>query len=266
MLAGVDQKGVLQAVTELYGMSLPNRASGTANYKKATEWAKAMVEAKAPAVKVTFIEQAGLRNTEIVLPGSDPAAGMYIVGGHMDSVAAGPGADDDGSGSIGTMFVAMALAKYQFKSEVRFMLFDAEEKGFVGSTQYARTLKMTCDPGTCLKLYINLDMISNDPRNRAAINVTTTDPALRALHTQINIDYMIGAMLVFGGNNCGTSDDCSFQRSGYKTIEIKEDDFSPNWHRPSDTQANQNITTMVKNIKLAAGVAASLAGIEGVRP
>jgi Zn-dependent M28 family amino/carboxypeptidase len=159
----------------------------------------------------------------------------------------------------------MAFAKFKFKSEVRFMLFDAEERGFVGSTQYARALRMTCEPTTCLKLYVNLDMISNDPRNRAAINVTTTDPQLRALHTQINTDYMIGAMLVFGGNNCGTSDDCSFQRSGYKTIEIKEDDFSPNWHRPSDTMANQNVTTMTKNIKLAAGVLASLAGIEGVR-
>jgi hypothetical protein len=266
LIADIDQTVVEQAVTELYQMSIPNRATGTANYKKATEWARAMVEAKAPATMVTFIEGNGLRNTEIVLPGSDPNAGMYIVGGHMDSVTAGPGADDDGSGAIGTMFVAMALAKYQFKSEVRFILFDAEERGWVGSTVYAKALRPMCAPDTCLKLYVNLDMISNDPNNRARISVTTTDTALRALHTKINTDYALGAVLVFGGSTCGDSDDCSFQRSDYKTVEIKENDFSPNWHKRTDIQSNQNVATMTKNIKLAAGVAASLAGIEGTRP
>jgi aminopeptidase S len=266
IIASIDEKEVLQAVTELYQMSIPNRVTGSANYKKATEWARAMVEAKAPITKVKFIEGNGLRNTEIVLKGSDPAAGMYIIGGHLDSVAAGPGADDDGSGSIGTMFLAMALSRYQFKSELRFLLFDAEETGFVGSGAYVRELVMTCAPDTCLKLYVNLDMISNDPRNQARIRVTTTDTALRALHTKINTDHGLGAVLVFGGDACGTSDDCAFQRSGYKTIEIKEDEFSPNWHKSSDTQANQNVATMTKNIKLAAGVAAFLAGVEGTRP
>ncbi|KAK4107018.1 peptidase [Canariomyces notabilis] len=45
---------------------------------------------------------------------------VLIVGGHSDSVPAGPGVNDDGSGIIGILTVAKALTKFRVNNAVRF--------------------------------------------------------------------------------------------------------------------------------------------------
>jgi len=50
---------------------------------------------------------------------------MDILGGHLDSVAAGPGINDDGSGTVAVLELAIQLAKYSLKGKnaVRFGAF-----------------------------------------------------------------------------------------------------------------------------------------------
>lgn len=45
---------------------------------------------------------------------------VLVLGAHSDSVYAGPGINDDGSGTIGILETALQLAKYPTKNAVRF--------------------------------------------------------------------------------------------------------------------------------------------------
>ncbi|MEK7873371.1 MAG: M28 family metallopeptidase, partial [Chloroflexota bacterium] len=70
-------------------------------------------------------------------PGGDR---VIIVGGHYDTVAASPGANDNGSGTAVMLAVARYFAQRQVPVTLRFMGFGAEEAGLVGSRAYVRSL------------------------------------------------------------------------------------------------------------------------------
>jgi aminopeptidase Y len=63
-----------------------------------------------------------------------------MLGGHSDSVAPGPGINDDGSGTISLLEVAAQLTKYEVNNCVRFAWWAGEEEGLLGSTYYAEHL------------------------------------------------------------------------------------------------------------------------------
>ncbi|KAF2129668.1 Zn-dependent exopeptidase [Dothidotthia symphoricarpi CBS 119687] len=90
---------------------------------------------------------------------------VLMIGGHSDSVYAGPGINDDGSGSIGSLVVAKALAKFKVKNAVRFGWYSAEEFGKLGSFHYLRTLNGTISGGpqevAKIRAYLNFDMIAS---------------------------------------------------------------------------------------------------------
>lgn len=67
--------------------------------------------------------------------GRTDEATVYIVDGHFDSVN-GPGADDNGSAVIGVLEAARILSAYEFKKTIRFIGFDLEELGLLGSREY----------------------------------------------------------------------------------------------------------------------------------
>ena len=60
----------------------------------------------------------------------------FINDAHYDGVSAGPGADDNGSGVVGFLEVARILAPYNFRKSIRFIGFDMEEDGLIGSENY----------------------------------------------------------------------------------------------------------------------------------
>jgi Zn-dependent M28 family amino/carboxypeptidase len=69
---------------------------------------------------------------------------VLVVGAHLDSVPAGPGINDDGSGTAMLLAQAQAMAKSKhaknIRQKIRFMWFGAEENGLVGSQYYASNL------------------------------------------------------------------------------------------------------------------------------
>lgn len=84
---------------------------------------------------------------------------IIFAGAHSDSVIAGPGINDNGSGSIGILTVAKALAQYSVNHAVRFAWFSAEEFGLLGSEHYVSTLP---EPERAkIALYLNFDMIAS---------------------------------------------------------------------------------------------------------
>jgi hypothetical protein len=268
LIGRIKQEEVRALAQTLQDMSQPNRATGTDNYRRVTEWVRQLVTEESPALQVRFDERAELRNVEITLKGSDPAGGVYIVGGHLDSVRRTPGMDDNGSGSLGTALVARALGHYRFKSEIRFLLFDAEEDGLVGSTFYARALLAGgCMPGSCLKFFLNLDMIGHDPDNRRRVQLFTAVPSIVELLTEAERTHEIGLTVNRSSTDaCNSSDDCAFSRQGYATGYVFEARYFPMRHTPADTIDVINFDSMTRILKLVAASLATVATIEDKRP
>ncbi|MFN0216970.1 MAG: M28 family peptidase [Saprospiraceae bacterium] len=70
------------------------------------------------------------------LPGTFSEAKVVINDAHYDTVNNAPGADDNGSGVVGMMEGVRLLSRYPFKKSLRFIGFDLEESGLVGSSRY----------------------------------------------------------------------------------------------------------------------------------
>lgn len=104
-----------------------------------------------------------------MIEGSDPQLRKeyVVIGAHLDHVGMNregyvfPGADDDGSGSVGVLQIAKALA-LNFEKPKRSVIFahwTGEEKGLIGSRYF---LKFPPVPLKDIAAYINLDMISQN--------------------------------------------------------------------------------------------------------
>jgi hypothetical protein len=63
---------------------------------------------------------------------------IYVVSSHFDSVAIGPGADDDTSGTTALLEAARLLAKTPMPATIVFASFTGEEAGLLGSRQFVR--------------------------------------------------------------------------------------------------------------------------------
>jgi Zn-dependent M28 family amino/carboxypeptidase len=89
------------------------------------------------------------------------AANTVMLGAHLDSVTAGPGINDNGSGSAGLLEVAEELAKREKQptNKVRFAWWSAEENGLLGSEHYVANLSSLGKKE--IKLYLNFDMIAS---------------------------------------------------------------------------------------------------------
>ena len=63
---------------------------------------------------------------------------VYVVSSHYDSVAIGPGADDDSSGTAALLEAARILAKHPQPATIVFASFTGEESGLLGSREFVR--------------------------------------------------------------------------------------------------------------------------------
>ena len=106
----------------------------------------------------TFRGIATTYNVLAELPGKN-SGNVVMAGAHLDSVNAGPGINDNGSGSAALLEVAENLANLRPQNTVRFAWWGAEEASLVGSTFYVNTLA----PSELDKvaLYLNFDMIGS---------------------------------------------------------------------------------------------------------
>jgi Zn-dependent M28 family amino/carboxypeptidase len=86
---------------------------------------------------------------------------VLVVGAHLDSVPAGPGINDNGSGTAAILEIAVQMANLgiQPRNKVRFAFWGAEEAGLVGAEQYVSQLnkKQIQD----IQANLNFDMIGS---------------------------------------------------------------------------------------------------------
>ncbi|RSM94892.1 aminopeptidase [Nonomuraea sp. WAC 01424] len=84
---------------------------------------------------------------------------VVMSGAHLDSVPAGPGINDDGSGTAATLAVAEALGKIPTRNRLRFAWWSAEELGLLGSIHYVDTLPAA--ELSKIKLFLDYDMLGS---------------------------------------------------------------------------------------------------------
>ncbi len=92
------------------------------------------------------------------LPGENDD-NVVMAGAHLDSVQAGPGIQDNGSGSSGLLELAEQLSKVQPENTLRFAWWGAEEAGLLGSRAYVNGLSQA--ERDRIALYLNFDMIGS---------------------------------------------------------------------------------------------------------
>lgn len=72
------------------------------------------------------------------LPGTANPELLYVVSSHFDSVAVGPGADDDSTGTAALLEAARVLAAHPQPASIMFTSFTGEEAGLLGSREFVR--------------------------------------------------------------------------------------------------------------------------------
>ena len=95
-----------------------------------------------------FAEKTGINDNNVVMAGA-----------HLDSVLAGPGINDNGSGSAAVLETAILMAKVAPTNTLRFAWWGAEESGLVGSTNYVNGLSAA--EKDRIALYLNFDMVGS---------------------------------------------------------------------------------------------------------
>lgn len=149
-----------------------------------------------------------------------------VVGGHFDSVEAGPGANDNASGTGVTMELARVLKDRAAADGLCFIAFGAEELGLWGSRRYAESL--TEEQKRAMAGMINLDMVGVGDSWRMSGSEALQAPALSGAASS---GLPVGS---FGTNERGGgSDHASFMREGIPAVFIhrRED---PNYHTAED--------------------------------
>jgi Zn-dependent M28 family amino/carboxypeptidase len=111
----------------------------------------AFVEVPPPETRTDF-------NVIAELPGTNED-NVVMAGAHLDSVTAGPGIQDNGSGSAALLETALMMAKLQPENTVRFGWWAAEELGLIGSTDYVEGLSQA--ERDRIALYLNYDMVGS---------------------------------------------------------------------------------------------------------
>ncbi len=104
---------------------------------------------------------------------------VVVVGAHLDSVDAGPGINDNGSGVATTLEVALQMSKLGIKpvNKTRFVFYSAEEEGLFGSAAYVSQLTAQGIKNTAVAL--DFDMIASPYYRRFVYdgNGSNTSPA-----------------------------------------------------------------------------------------
>ncbi|MDQ0930313.1 M28 family metallopeptidase [Streptomyces turgidiscabies] len=139
-----------------------NRAHGRAGYRASLDYVKAKLDEAGFTTTIQQFTASGRTGYNLIAdwPGGD-ANQVIMAGSHLDSVTAGPGINDNGSGSAAVLEIALAVsrAQYQPTKHLRFAWWGAEELGIVGSRFYVNNLSSA--NRARVKGYLNFDMIGS---------------------------------------------------------------------------------------------------------
>jgi hypothetical protein len=217
-------------------------------------------------LRAQVAEVSKARNVIALLRGSDPVLRdeFVVVGAHYDHVGRGHygardpdrigeihnGADDNASGTLGVIEIAEAIveAGLRPRRSILFQLYDAEEKGLVGSRYYVAHPTVPSDQVVGM---INLDMIGRAKDGRCSVMGVGTaaelevilDAAEEGLSLKLNRNEGSG----------GGSDHVSFVRAGIPALFFFTG-MHREYHTPDDDAERCNPEGAVEILKVVTRV------------
>lgn len=231
-------------------------------------------------------------------PGIGQADSVIIVDAHYDSVSNAPGADDNGSGTVGVWEIARLLSRYPTKKTVRYIGFDQEEAGLVGSIQY---ISNGVPANETIAGVLNFEMIgyySEEPNSQTlptGFNIFFPDVAAALTADQYRGNFItnVGQAALPQVANLFASSAASYvpdlkvltvlEPVGFTLFDLRRSDHAPFWvsgipavmitdganfrnecyHTPGDTLNEKlNFTFMANVVKATLAAAAQFAEVQ----
>lgn len=172
-----------------------------------------------------------------------------VIGGHFDSISAGPGANDNASGTAVVLELARVMASQPTPFTLKFALFDAEEIGLLGSAYIVG--QMSPEELSSIRAMINVDMVGVGTAPQLG-----GDESLARVGQRIAAELGEPAGLI--GQVQGGSDHASFARVGVPALFIYRAN-DPNYHGPLDRAEYVDPENLAFAGRLALGVLDALA-------
>ncbi len=251
-----------------------NRAHGRPGYLASVTYLKGLLDQAGFVTQQQSFVYNGATGYNLIAdwPGGD-TGDTLMIGAHLDSVAAGPGINDNGTGSAANLEVALAVARTGFQPtrHLRFAWWGAEELGLRGSTAYVNSL--TAAQRDAIGAYLNFDMVGSPNPGYFLYDGDNSDgtgsgpgPAGSAQIERTLADYFASIGVPTRGTDFdGRSDYGPFiargipaggiftGAEGSKTAAQVQlwggttGAFDPCYHRACDTVANVNDTALDRN-------------------
>lgn len=203
----------LQSLQNIANNNGGNRRAGTAGYTASVDYVVGKLQAAGYTVSKQRCTSCTYPSDNIIAdwPGGD-ANKTYMFGAHLDGVAAGPGMNDNGSGSAALLENALVLAqkKPTMDGHIRFAWWTDEEQGLNGSKFYVKGLSST--QKSQIKAYYNFDMVASTNGGYFINHVTSAAAAPMKAYWD-----SLGLKPEENTEGAGRSDDYSFEQVGIPT-------------------------------------------------
>ena len=137
-----------------------NRATGTIGFESSAAYAGGMLGEAGYVVQRLEIDAGGVPSENLIADLAGAGNGVIVVGAHLDSVLAGPGINDNGSGVATLLVIAQGVAALPAPTRtIRFAFWGAEEGGLFGSAAYVDSLG--AEERAEIVAYLNFDMLAS---------------------------------------------------------------------------------------------------------
>jgi aminopeptidase YwaD len=238
MIAGIDPSGIQLRTTVKAKTELIRKEVSTMNVV-------GLLEGNDPVLKDEYI-LIGAHYDHLGMGGTGSGSRT------PDTLAPHVGADDNGSGVVGVMALASALAeeKNNLQRSVLFVAFGAEEMGLLGSRYFVDNLPVSKEKVVGM---INFDMIGRlNEQKTVVVGGTGTAKETENLLDQIAESASI--KLTYSPEGFGASDHASFYAENIPVMFFSTGAHS-DYHTPSDTPDKINYDGMTEVLDLVGKIA-----------
>jgi aminopeptidase S len=189
------------------------RATGTPGFLASMRYVKDVLEAAGYRVKRQDFTVSGVPSANLLAEHRGSGEGVIMIGAHLDSVAAGPGINDNGSGVAALLVIASRLPEMSPPDRtIRFAFWGAEEGGSFGSAHYVESL--TADRLAEIGAYLNFDMLASPNAVRFVYDEDDAPAGSDAL-TELFVSQLLAAGLAWDPIDVdGRSDHGPFAAAG----------------------------------------------------
>ena len=182
---------------------------------------------------------------------------IYVVSSHYDSVAGGPGADDDSSGTAALLEAARILAKHPQPATIVFASFTGEEAGLLGSREFVRQVT---EAKWNVAGALNNDMIGWANDHRLDNTIRYSNPGIRDIQHAVALTFT--DLITYDALYYRSTDAAAFYEAwgdivgGIGSYPVLG---NPHYHQPHDWLDTINHQLVTEVAKTTAGTLVMLA-------